>query len=98
MIKIEIDKAEVRTKSGVSARTGKPYSIREQKGYVYLCDGEGRPNKHPSTLIVMLGDDQPPYGPGFYTIAPSSFYTDRFDNLALSPVLVPIPQAGKAAA
>lgn len=98
MIKIEIDNPEVRTKSGVSARTGKPYTIREQKGYAYLCDREGKPNKHPSTLVITLGDDQPPYAPGFYTLSPSSFYTDRFDNLALSPVLVPVAQQVKAAA
>jgi len=98
MIKIEIDNAEVKTKSGVSARTGKPYSIREQRGYAYLCDREGKANRHPSTLIISLRDDQAPYAAGFYTLSPASFYTDKFDNLSLSPVLVPLAQQVKQAA
>lgn len=97
MIKIEIDNAEVKTKSGISAKTGKPYQIREQKGYAFLCDRDGRPNKHPSSLIISLGDEQAPYPVGFYTVSPASFYTDRFDNLAVSLRLVPMAQQIKAA-
>lgn len=98
MIKIEIESSEVRVKSGVAAKTGKPYQIPEQKGYAYLLDRDGKPNRHPSPLIIALRDGQQPYPPGVYTLAPSSFYTDRFDNLALSPVLVPVAQQVKQAA
>lgn len=98
MIKIEIDSAEVKTKSGVSARTGKPYSMREQKGYAYTCDRDGKPNRHPNTLCITLRDDQQPYAPGFYTLSPASFYTNKYDQLEISPVLVPMQAPVKAAA
>lgn len=90
MIKIEIESAEVKSKSGVSARTGKPYSMREQKGYAYTTDQTGKPNKYPSTLTLTLRDEQPPYQPGLYTLAPASLYTNKFDQLEISPVLIPI--------
>jgi hypothetical protein len=98
MIKIEIESAEVKTKSGVSARTGKPYSMREQKGYVYTCDRDGKPNRHPNTLVLTLREDQQPYAAGFYTLSPASFYTNKYDQLEVSPVLVAVPVAAVKAA
>ena len=100
MIKIEIESAEVKTKSGVSARTGKPYSMREQRGYVYCTDKDGKPNRHPNTLCITLRDEQAPYAVGFYTLTAASFYTNKYDQLEISPVLAAIaaPAAVKAAA
>lgn len=89
MIKIEIESAEVKTRSGVAAKTGKPYQMREQKAYAHLTDRDGKPNRYPSAFVILLGDDQPPYAPGVYGVSPASFYTDRFDNLAISVRLVP---------
>lgn len=97
MIKIEIENAEVKSKSGVSARTGKPYSMREQKGYAYTVDQTGKPNKYPSTLVLTLRDDQSPYQPGLYTLSPASFYTNKYDQLEISPVLVPLAQPAASA-
>lgn len=96
MIKIEIESAEVKTKSGVSARTGKPYSMREQKGYAYTVDQSGKPNKYPNTLVLTLRDEQPPYQPGLYTLAAASLYTNKFDQLEISPVLMPFAPASAA--
>jgi len=93
MIKVEIESAEIKTKSGVSARTGKPYSMREQRGYAYCTDKDGKPNRHPNALCITLRDDQPPYAPGFYTLSPSSFYTNKYDQLEVSPVLTPFAAA-----
>ena len=93
MIKIEIETAETKTKSGVSARTGKPYSMREQRGYAYTVDQAGKPQRYPSTLVLTLKDEQLPYQPGFYTLAPASLYTNKFDQLEISPVLMPIVAA-----
>lgn len=97
MIKIEINSAEVRVKSGTSARTGKPYSIREQDGWAHTCDRQGKPNQYPVRVSISLGDDQAPYAPGTYTLAPESLYTNRFNQLEISPVLRPVPAAMKAA-
>lgn len=98
MIKIEIQSGEVRTKSGVSARTGKPYTIREQDGYAHTCDRHGKPNPYPVRLAISLADDQPPYQPGLYTLAPESLYTNRFNQLEISPVLKPMVAAQPKAA
>lgn len=98
MIKIEINSAEVRVKSGTSARTGKPYSIREQEGYAHTFDRHGKPNQYPVRMTILLGDDQAPYAPGAYTLAPESLYTNRFGQLEISPVLKPINAAALKAA
>ena len=81
MIKIEIQSDVVRTKSGVSARTGKPYSIREQEAYVHTMDQQGNPRPYPQQLVLSLPEDRPPYPPGSYILAPESFYTNRFNQL-----------------
>lgn len=90
MIKIEIRSAEVVTKSGVSARTGKPYSMNEQRGYAFTCDRQGNPQPYPSQLCITLANGVQPYQPGLYTLAPSSLYTNKYDQLEISPNLVPI--------
>lgn len=93
MITIEIQSAEVRVKSGTSARTGKPYSIREQEGYAHTFDRGGKPNPYPVRFTVTLGDDQSPYPVGKYQLAPESIYTNRFNQLEISPVLRPMGAA-----
>ena len=90
MLKIEIQSAEVNVKAGTSARTGKPYSIREQQGYAHTVDRSGKPNPYPARCSFTLGDDQPPYAPGLYQLAPESIYINRFGQLEISPVLKPL--------
>lgn len=98
MIKIEIQSADVKVKSGISARTGKPYSIPEQQGFAFTYSRDGKPNSYPVKVAIVLGEDQQPYPPGVYQLAPESFYTNRFDQLEISPVLKPLASAFKAAA
>lgn len=91
MIQIEVKSTEVTTKSGTSAKSGKPYSIREQVAvYAFLHDREGKPNPYPTRISISLRDDQEPYPVGLYTLAPESLYADRFSQLSLGPVLRPI--------
>ncbi|MCZ2152945.1 MAG: G5P family DNA-binding protein [Bryobacterales bacterium] len=88
MINIEVKSTEVIVKSGNSARTGKPYSIREQVAvYAFLHDRDGKPNPYPTRVSVTLRDEQEPYPVGLYTLAPESLYADRFAQLSLVPVL-----------
>lgn len=89
-IKIEVKTTEVQTKSGTSAKSGKPYSIREQEAWAYTTDREGKPHPYPQRIRLTLGDDQQPYPVGLHTLGPASFYVDRFSGLALGPVLVPL--------
>ncbi|MDO9449342.1 MAG: single-stranded DNA-binding protein [Rugosibacter sp.] len=97
-IKIEVSSAEVLTKSGIAAKTGKPYTIREQEAYAHTVSQDGTPQKYPSRIKVMLKDNQQPYAPGFYTIAPESFFVDRFDSLDIGLILRPINAAAVKAA
>ena len=84
-MKILIDSAEVKTKSGTS-KAGRPYTIREQEGY--LESGK----RYPTAIKLNLENDQPAHPPGEYSIDfDKSVYADRFGSLALSssPVLIP---------
>lgn len=99
MIKIEVASAEVFTKSGIAAKSGKPYTIREQEAFAYVVDRNGNPQKYPAKIRINLNDDQAPYAVGNYQIAPESFYVDRFGGLTLGLILraqVPL-SAAKAA-
>lgn len=93
MIKIEVESAETVTKSGVAAKTGKPYNIREQKAYAYTVAPDGKPNRYPTSIKISLRDEQPPYQPGLYTLSPASLYTNKFDQLEISAILAPLPAA-----
>ncbi len=83
MIKVEIADSRVDVKQGTSSRTGKPYSIREQEGWGYFFDVEGKPHPHPMRVRLTLEDSQEPYAPGTYTLAPESLYADRFGQISI---------------
>jgi hypothetical protein len=93
MIRIEIETAEVKTKSGIAAKSGKPYSIREQAGWAYVMGRDGQALRHPVKCSLTLRDDQPPYQPGNYQLSPASIYTNKFDQFEVAPVLVPLAVA-----
>jgi hypothetical protein len=92
-IKIEVSSDTVETRSGVSAKTGKPYSMREQEAYAHTVNRDGVISKYPQRIKITLGDKQAPYSPGFYTVGPESFYVDRFASLSLGLVLRALPAA-----
>lgn len=97
MIRIEVDKPTVTEKHGTSAK-GRPYTIREQVAYAHVIDEDGKPGKYPVKCRLSLGDDQPPYAPGMYTLAPASVKVGDYDRLELDRVqLVPVAAAQKAA-
>lgn len=88
-MKIEIAKSEVITKSGISKRTGQPYTMYEQLAYLHQ---EGEPYPTPMKITLNKNDHghPVPYAPGYYSLAPQSFYVDRFGGLACRPVLMSI--------
>lgn len=77
-LRIDIDSAEIRTKSGTSSKNNKPYTLRLQFGYVHLA-GE----RYPVKIELTLSDEQPAYAPGSYTLSDGSFFVGRFDRLEL---------------
>lgn len=94
MIRIEIETAEVMTKSGVAAATGKPYTIREQNAWAYLVGQDGKPNKHPEAMKITLERDQPPYAVGAYTLDSGALYVAQFGKLSIGRIrLNPLPVA-----
>ncbi len=99
MIKIEIESPAVNVKSGISAKTGKQYSIREQDAWAYLTDAEGKPQKHPTAMKITLEDTQQPYPVGSYVLQSSSIWVADFGRLSIGRVrIAPIASAVKAAA
>ena len=84
-IMIEIASTEIKSRSGTSARTGNTYSMREQIGYLHK--GE----LYPERIKITLEDNQQPYAIGKYQLAPSSFYVDKYDSVAVRPVLIAQP-------
>lgn len=98
MIKVEIADTRVDVKQGTSSRTGRPYSIREQEGWGYFFDVEGKPHPHPMRVRLTLDDSQQPYPIGAYTVAPESLYADRFGQISIRARLKAAdPKALKAA-
>ena len=90
MIKIEVQSTDIDSRSGTSARTGKPYTIRSQE--MYLHTGKA----YPELVKINLGDDQQAYPKGVYTLSADSFFQGKFQSIGFRPVLIPLA-AAKAA-
>ena len=102
MIQVSVTSTDVRNQSGNAKATGKAYSLNFQTVYVHTYARDGKKNPYPEkTEIILEKNEQGAalfYPVGEYTMAPESFYVDRSGNLAVSPRLVPIKQAPRAAA
>lgn len=86
LLKVEIPKlSNVKERSGVSDKTGKEWLIRSQSGYLH----NGKP--YPVEIKVPLQKDQVPYSQGYYYIHPTSFNSDKYDELSVEElILVPV--------
>lgn len=85
MLRVIVESAHVNEKSGTSARSGKPYRIREQEVYVYLVDSQGVEKKFPAAMRVSL-DDVAPYQPGEYMLSPDCLYVGDFGRLVVGRI------------
>jgi len=97
MLKVQVETTVFDLKQGTSAKTGKPYSIREQEAWMFGYGRDGKPQPHPQKIKLTLDDDQNPYEVGTYQIDPASLYVDRFGQVAIRVRLRAIAQAAKAA-
>jgi len=97
MIKIEVTD-KVTEKSGISSKTQRPYTIREQQAFAHVFEKDGTASRYPKEIKLSLRDDTPAYAAGDYTIAPSSVFVGEFGRMELMPVLVPIKAPVRAAA
>lgn len=83
-MKVIIESTAVTVKAGTSPRTGKDYSIREQRAFLH---GE----RIRGEIKLNLEGDQPPYPVGEYGFdLEKSVYIGRFQSFGFSPVLVPL--------
>jgi len=98
VFKIEIISKVVRTKQVTAKVGGKQYTFHEQEAFAFIPDADGVVGKYPTPLKLSHDEPKEAYGPGFYMVAPSSFYVDGYGTLTLGRVkLVPIPvSAAKA--
>lgn len=96
MLKIQVETMMVDAKNGTSAKTGKPYSIREQEAWMFGFDREGKPHPHPQRIRLTLDDDQQPYPVGTYQLDPASIYVDRFNQIAIRARLRSVAQVAPA--
>lgn len=83
MLKVQVETTVVDEKRGTSAKTGKPYVIREQEAWIWFYNRDGKPQPHPQRVILTLDDDQNPYEIGAYILDPASLYADRFGQVAI---------------
>lgn len=94
MLKVTVETEAVDVKNGTSAKTGKPYSIREQEAWILMYGKDGKPYPHPQKFKLTLDDDQEkPYPLGQYILDPASLYIDRFGQIAIRARLRPAPAA-----
>lgn len=97
MIKIEVATRVIDTKNGTSAKSGKPYSIREQEAWAFFVGRDGKPNPHPSKIKLTLDDEQKDaYELGVYQLDPASLYADRFGQVSIRARLRPLVAAQPA--
>jgi len=97
MLKVQVETTIVDAKNGISAKTGKPYCIREQEAWAFTYDRDGKPHPHPQRIRLTLDGDQKPYEVGTFQLDPASLYVDRFGQIAIRARLRSTVQAAKAA-
>lgn len=93
-LSISIRDTKIETKTGTSRKTGKPYSIHEQAGYVTLPNGETR------RVVLQHEEGDAPLAPGQYEPKPSAYWVGDFGALSISTRAKhwePIKPASKAA-
>lgn len=91
MIRIEVEKTNVKEKSGV--KNGKPWTIREQEAWAHILGDDGKPGRYPVKMKMQLEKEQEPFAPGLYILEPRSVMVGDFDQLTVGRVyLVPVKQ------
>lgn len=69
---------KVTTKNVTRKSDGKPFSIPEQECWAHLPE-----QQYPTRVIRSVGNGAQPLKAGRYMLAPSSFYVDKFGNIAV---------------
>lgn len=91
MRKLEILDSQIETFSGVSAKTGKPFTIHKQIAFLHTDKAP-----YPEKTELMLKDGQPAYAIGMYELHPESVKVDRNGRMTIDPILVRLAEVKKA--
>ena len=88
--RIEIESTHVNQRNGNNDRGA--WEIREQEAWLYLGD-----SKHSQRLVIPLQKGQAAYPTGIYQLSEESLWVGRFNQLNVTPRLVPVAAAAPAA-
>jgi len=77
MIRIEVKSSATVRRAGTSKRTGQPYEMFEQRGWLHGA------KDYPTEVSFVLAKDQLPFAPGWYLVGPECCEIDRFGNITL---------------
>ena len=80
-IKITISKPDLNVVKGVSSKSGKPYELRIQTGYLHSVSVDGVLSEFPDKFEFLLEDGQQPYAKGAYVLSPSALQVSRDGRL-----------------
>jgi hypothetical protein len=93
MIRIEIKSTDVQHRTGTSKRTGNPYELFEQRGWLHGA------KDYPTEVSFILDKGQTAFAPGFYFVGPEACQIDRFGAVTLNLAKMrPIPRSADKAA
>jgi hypothetical protein len=82
---IEISEEKIDSRHGTSQKTGKPYSMYWQVGYMHQA-GE----KYPLKMNIPCEDGQAPFKVGNYDLLDSAFQVNQNGNLELRRFSMPL--------
>ncbi len=89
--KITITKPDLNVVKGTSAKSGKPYELRIQTGYLHSVGDDGVVADFPDKFEFILQDGEDAYPRGQYFLSPSAIQVSRDGRLEARVRLVAIP-------
>lgn len=90
---IDINSTKTQTKRGTSSKTGKPYEIISQRGFLHSLDTITG-DVTPVAIDIPVGRDGSPYETGRYTLDVSSIIVSAYGALQIGRLkLVKLPPA-----
>lgn len=96
-ILIDVNSTKTSTRRGTSARTGKPYEMTTQRGFLHSVDpitGEVTP----TAIDLPIDRDSFPYEAGRYTLDASSIRVNQYGSVEIGRIkLVKVAQAAVSA-
>lgn len=95
---IDVNSTKTNTRRGTSAKTGKPYEMTTQRGFLHSLDPITG-DVTPVAIDLPIDRDAFPYEAGRYTLDSSSIKVNQYGSLEIGRIkLLPVKVAAAAAA